>query len=91
VIRKVPGKIRRVWIQPCWTGKCSPRKNIKEQEKRDVLRFLKCAIKVQVPEKKDAVQDFIENPYFLRPQRLPSGRVAQEVASAWRAEDDIES
>jgi polynucleotide 5'-kinase involved in rRNA processing len=39
VIRKFTGKIRRVWIQPSWVEKCSPRKHIKEQSKYDVLNF----------------------------------------------------
>jgi hypothetical protein len=91
VIRRVPGKIRRVWVQPCWLGKCSPRRFVKTQEKRDVLRFMKRAIKVQSQENIDFARDFIEKPYFLRHQQLPSGRVTPEVASAWRIEDAIES
>jgi hypothetical protein len=40
---------------------------------------------------KGLVQDFIDNPYFLRPKYLPSGRVTAETASEWKIEDDIES
>jgi hypothetical protein len=91
VIRKLPGKIRRVWVQPCWAGKCSPRKSMNQQAKRDVIRFLRCAIKVQAPEKIDGVHDFLENPYFLRPKQLLSWRAIPEAANTWKVEDDIES
>jgi hypothetical protein len=37
----------------------------------------------------DVVQNFIENPYFLRPQFLPSGRVTPEVSRGWKTEDFI--
>jgi hypothetical protein len=91
VIRSVPGKIRRVWVQPTWVGKCSPRKHVKEENKSNVLRFLSCAMRIQPVDKSDFVRDFTENPYFERPQTLASGRVRPEVAQAWRVEDEIES
>jgi hypothetical protein len=91
VVRRAPGKIRRVWVQPTWLGKCSPREFLNEQSKYDVPRFLNCAIKAQTSEKSDFVQDFIENPYFSRPRFLDSGRVSPETAQVWRLEDDIES
>jgi hypothetical protein len=91
VIRKLPGKITRVWIQPCWIRKCSARKFLNQQVRKDVLRFLRCAVKVQAPEKIDAVQDFIENPYFLRTQYLSTGRAAPDLANKWKVEDEIES
>jgi hypothetical protein len=91
VIRHYSKKIRRVWVQPCWLGKSSPRKFLKQQEKRDVLQFMRCAIKVRTEEERDIVQEFIDNPYFRRPQQLPSGRVTPEVAIGWRVEDSIES
>jgi hypothetical protein len=91
VIRHFPKLIRRVWVQPCWLGVCSPRKFLNQQDKRDVLQFMRCAIKIQSEEHKDWVQEFIENPYFLRPQQLPSGRVTPEVAINWKAEDLVES
>jgi hypothetical protein len=90
-IRNFPGKIRRVRIQPFWTGKSSARRFINDQPKRDILHFIRCAIKIQLPQKKDFVQDFIENPYFLRPLRTEKGRVSPVTASAWKAEDEIES
>jgi hypothetical protein len=71
VIRKIPGKIRRVWVQPCWVGKCSPRKFLNEQEKRDVLRFMKYAIKVRTSENTDLVREFIEKPYFFEASTRP--------------------
>jgi hypothetical protein len=91
VIRKLREKIRRVWVQPTWVGRCSPRKFTNEQCKLSVLNFLKCPIKVQVSEERDLVREFVENPYFLRPQFLPSGRVNPEIAQQWRVEDSIES
>jgi hypothetical protein len=52
---------------------------------------MKCALKLQVPEKiEDAVQRFIENPYFLRPHFLPSGRATSETSRGWRIEDSID-
>jgi hypothetical protein len=91
VIRHAPGKTRRVWVQPTWVGKCSPRKHTNEGNKRDVLQFLSYAMRIQVQDKSDFVRDFTENPYFKRPQTLTSGRVRPEVAQAWRVEDEIES
>jgi hypothetical protein len=90
VIRHAPRKIRRVSIQPCWLGKCSPRRLPKQQEKRNVLQFMRFAIKVQIKEKRDLVQEFIDSPYFLRPQQLPSGRATPETSIVWRVEDMIE-
>jgi hypothetical protein len=74
-IRKVPGKIRRVLVQPTWVGKCSPRKFLNEQSKYDVFRFLSYASRVQPSGEVDFVRDFCENPHFARPQFLDSGRV----------------
>jgi hypothetical protein len=90
VIRRNPGKIRRVWVQPTWIGHCSPRKHAQEQSKWDILRFLSYAIKVHTPEKLDWIQEFTENPFFLRPQFLPSGRAYPETAHNWRMEDAFE-
>jgi hypothetical protein len=91
IIRNFPGRTRRVWVQPCWGGVVSARKFLGIQGKHDILRFMKCAVKFQAPEKiEDAVQNFIENPYFLRPQFLPSGRVTPEVSRSRRIEDTID-
>jgi hypothetical protein len=91
VIRKFPGKTRRVWVQPCWAEVASVRKFIGKQEKHDVLRFMKAAIKLQVPEATvDAVQSFIEDPYFLMSQFLPSGRATSDLRQQWKVEDSIE-
>jgi hypothetical protein len=49
------------------------------------------AIKVDTVEQVDWVQEFIDNPYFRRPQQLPSGRVTPEVAHNWKVEDMIEA
>jgi hypothetical protein len=52
---------------------------------------MRYAVKVQTEEHKDWVQEFIDNPYFLRPQQLPSGRVTPEVVIGWKVEDLVES
>jgi hypothetical protein len=91
VIRSAQGKIRRVCVQPTWLGRCSPRRFLKEQNKHDVLQFLSCAIKVQIPERGDFIQEFTERPYFARPGLLNAGRASPETASKWRVEDEIEN
>jgi hypothetical protein len=60
IIRRFPGKTRRVWVQPCWVGVVSARKFLGAQEKFDILCFMKCAIKFKAPKKtEDVIQNFI--------------------------------
>jgi hypothetical protein len=91
VVQRHSGRIRRIWVQPCWLGKCSPRKHSREQSKRAIRLFLNCARCLKQAEKQGFVQDFIDNPYFLRQKYLPSGRVTPETASEWKVKDEIES
>jgi hypothetical protein len=53
---------------------------------------MKCAICVRPDSKKlemNWVTEITQNPYFLRPEFLPSGRATPETAAKWKIEDDL--
>jgi hypothetical protein len=59
---------------------------------RKIQKFMKCAICVRADTKKleiSWVTDITQNPYFLRPEFLPSGRATPETAAKWKIEDDL--